>query len=1570
MNRRDGKALSSGVLDILVVPDLVEVATMPNPYHVRLAISQYGDQFRAELFTEDLGDTDGDLLPVKWEVLDEWLPYLSQGAAGLPPDAARKVGKQLFEYLLGKAENSKKWTEILEQVKRQRRPLRLLIDATTEAVRDLPYGLLCEPHDDYYLLRPAKGHESIQFLRILRRCTPRTLTLGKPIRVLLAAAEPQAAEAHRFGCATRLCEMARGMTGTLEVMVCSPGGVQRVGDVISEPVQDWKPDHFDKFCRLTRDGLQSALKGSKFDILHLIAHGQGNSLLLCDVAGGKTEVTASELGEWCGESKLQMAFLQVCKGSQTGERGGFGGLAQQLLNPRYGNLAAVVASPYPLDAERSTPAAIAFYQRLANGDSPDAALDRGLEETNWTWAFLELWVRPSALGDTGTRGAFQFVSPYRGLARFEERDADIFFGRDAEVGELLEILKTDQVATVVGDSGSGKSSLLQAGLAHRVRQHGLADRTGWRIVSLHPGQQPGRNLMASLDEGDFAADLAAPEDWFRALDALLKRACSAEGPLLVLFDQFEEMFTLCDDKAQRGAVAKALAQPRPGHFRLVLGMRSDYLGSAIALPGLTNLVKRPWVLRPPGPDNIRAIVAKPAESCGYRFQGALSDSDARHAQGLLERIWGDPLLSTSASATATASPSSPKASAPLPLLEFALERLWLMAVGRGAREFAHSDYDQLGGLGGAIAGHAEEAYQLLPASLQFGAESQSLAERIFTGLINSQGTRRPRPRGDLETESGNSALARRVIDHLVGERLLTIRSEPNNPAMAQVDIAHEVLINRWDRLKGWLAQDPEGRALKEEFQKDAERWDRGLGGTPPRSRKNLPGPDLASGYLTWIQKSKATLPEAQKAYAEALRVFLRRRKQLLISGVAAVLVVAVVWTGLALFAWNEAREVEENARGRALAQVESLLNADPQAVPNIIEDLKHFRHWVDPTLRERRSQPALTERHRTRASLALLSLDPGQVSYLRDRMLEETEPREMLLIRDSLAPHRGELMQDLWSLVDDPKAAPERKFRALVALADFDPRNNHWATAGAKVVNQFLMANPLHLGSWTDAMRPVRDSLLDPLARVFRDTDQVENRRIAATVLADYAADQPDLLADLVKDADAPQYGVLLAKLQPHRDRAIVLMHQELAKTPPSEASEDVKDTLAKRQANAAVALVQLGQAGPLWPLLRHNPDPRLRTYLIHRLALLGAEPQTLVRRLDKEPDVSARRALILCLGEFPDARFPADDRQPLVGKLLLAYREDPDSGIHSAADWLLRRWRYGTKLREIDEGLMKKQSIGDRGWYVNGQGQTLAVIRGPMEFLMGSPIGEPDRFESEVLHRKRIPRTFAIATKEVTVQQFLRFRPHHKFSKNFSPASDAPITNVTWYEAAQYCRWLCEQEGIPEDQMCYPPVHEITQGLVLPPHYLSRTGYRLPTEAEWEYACRAGAVTPRFYGASEDMLGNYAWYIGNSRDHAWPVGKLKPNDLGLFDVYGNVLELCQDPWANEPYHPASGGQASEDSEFDSDPADKERHRHVRGGSFHLPASLARSAHRLAYLPSVRMNPVGLRVVRTIMGTN
>src|SRR5262249_30112742 len=214
------------------------------------------------------------------------------------------------------------------------------------------------------------------------------------------------------------------------------------------------------------------------------------------------------------------------------------------------------------------------------------------------WAFRELWPRPGALAAPEPRAAFQSVSPYRGLSSFAEQDADLFFGRHSEVAELLHILRAEPAVAVAGDSGSGKTSLLQAGLVHAIRREGLAGRDRWRIVSVRPGYRPAQALLAALTRAN-----AQPTP-----DALTAALCADAQPLAVVVDQFEEAFTLARDRAELQTLTAALAdavQRQRERFRLVLGMRSEFLGQAASVPGLSRLVRRPWVLRPPGHDDLR-----------------------------------------------------------------------------------------------------------------------------------------------------------------------------------------------------------------------------------------------------------------------------------------------------------------------------------------------------------------------------------------------------------------------------------------------------------------------------------------------------------------------------------------------------------------------------------------------------------------------------------------------------------------------------------------------------------------------------------------------------------------------------------------------------------------------------------------------------------------------------------------------------------------------------------------------------------------------------------------------------
>jgi formylglycine-generating enzyme required for sulfatase activity len=216
-----------------------------------------------------------------------------------------------------------------------------------------------------------------------------------------------------------------------------------------------------------------------------------------------------------------------------------------------------------------------------------------------------------------------------------------------------------------------------------------------------------------------------------------------------------------------------------------------------------------------------------------------------------------------------------------------------------------------------------------------------------------------------------------------------------------------------------------------------------------------------------------------------------------------------------------------------------------------------------------------------------------------------------------------------------------------------------------------------------------------------------------------------------------------------------------------------------------------------------------------------------------------------------------------------------------------------------------------------------------------------------------------------VTVGQFRRFREDHEYRKDSSPSDDHPANQVTWYDAAAYCNWLSKREGIDEAQWCYLPKEGggYAEGMKLKPNYLGLEGYRLPSEAEWEYACRAGAVTSRYYGEAEGLLGKYAWYTTVSQVRGMrPVGSLKPNDLGLFDTLGNALEWCQEGFGY--YEPAEPGRASEDKEDKRDITDKSIQM-VRGGEFEYHASYVRCAVRFWFLPATRDDALGFRPART-----
>jgi serine/threonine protein kinase/formylglycine-generating enzyme required for sulfatase activity len=675
---------------------------------------------------------------------------------------------------------------------------------------------------------------------------------------------------------------------------------------------------------------------------------------------------------------------------------------------------------------------------------------------------------------------------------------------------------------------------------------------------------------------------------------------------------------------------------------------------------------------------------------------------------------------------------------------------------------------------------------------------------------------------------------------------------------------------------------------------------------------------------------------------------------------------------LALVSWGS---YEGYGRFKAEALRDQLLKADIKNVPEIVEKMRPYRRWIDPLLQEAYQEAGKDTRAQLHARIALLPVDAGQKGYLYTRLLElDAAPQEVFVLCHVLAVHRDDLREKLWSVVEHPAPGREhQRLRAACALAKYDPQDGRWAAVAEPVVDEFVSVSPAYLERWMECLKPARRKLQAPLESVFRDTSRSEIlRSLATSILADYLADNPQALADLLLDADAKQFSVLHDKFKEHKDSGPTILQGELDKRLGDVGDETAKEKLAKRQANAAVALLRMDPSATVWPLLKHSEDPRVRSYLIHRLGPMGVEAGTIIKRLHKESDITIRRALILSLGEIKPETWPPDERDSFTAELQRFYQTEPDPGLHASAAWLLRKWKADKWLQQADQKWAENKeqrekrirdilaSFKEKGqalpkWYVNGQGQTMVVIPPPGEFLMGG--GGKDR--QTPLHRHRIRRPFAISATHVTEEQSQRKDPPGVESKN--ARLDNPVWFKSWFDAAAYCNWLSEKEGIDRDQWCYEIVTK--EQARLKENYLNRTGYRLPTEAEMEYASRAGAITARFYGESEELLEKYCWYVPNCEGRIWPVGSLKPNDLGFFDTHGNVWCWCQE--RPREYPQGELGKVFEDEEGEL-VINPKQGRATRGNCYTDLGNSIRCARYSNFTPSFHTNIIGFRVARTM----
>ncbi len=647
--------------------------------------------------------------------------------------------------------------------------------------------------------------------------------------------------------------------------------------------------------------------------------------------------------------------------------------------------------------------------------------------------------------------------------------------------------------------------------------------------------------------------------------------------------------------------------------------------------------------------------------------------------------------------------------------------------------------------------------------------------------------------------------------------------------------------------------------------------------------------------------------------------------------------------------------VEDRATSQAHALVMRLLDANIAETPAIIQEIAEHRRLVDPELQQTLSDPQLRPERRLRAMLGLFSTQPELADKLRKELLD-SEVVDFPIIRDALSAQAAQLSDGFWNLLETQSADPRARFRAAAALASYDPENSRWKAMSRWIADQLVSQPSLVLPKWVEILSPARGQLTGALAAKFME----EPTTMGAEILTDYAADQFDLQVRLVARSQPDSFAILFPRMAKQPAQAIesltAALDQEADKTQTPNES-------AAARANMAIALLRLGVEDRLWPLLKMSPDPRCRSYIIDRLGPMGCPADVLLRRLSKkEKDFTA--PLLLALGRYDEQMLPAAKRAALTATIMELYRTDNSSEIHSAARWLAGHWGQQCNDVELKDNIEPKGKNPSRRWYVNSEGITMIRFQAPGTFTMGTPADAPDWTLLETQHQATIDYDFDVGMTEVTVGQFRRFLQDPKIRDNKDLVStppgaspDTPMAGVPWFQAVAYCNWLSEKEGVPKEQWCYEPNAEgkYSIDMKISPGYHRRRGYRLPTEGEWEYACRGGAATKRDYGDADELLPRYAWFSVNSSEKKWPVATLRPNAYGLFDMLGNATEWCQERVYTHDDHPG-GWKMGETVQNDK--------RAIRSSHSLCYARLCKSAKRWSDAPFTR-EAAGFRLTRS-----
>jgi len=488
-------------------------------------------------------------------------------------------------------------------------------------------------------------------------------------------------------------------------------------------------------------------------------------------------------------------------------------------------------------------------------------------------------------------------NPYKGLRAFEEADAADFFGREALTRHLVERLERVRFLAVVGPSGSGKSSVVRAGLVPALRAGAFPGTAEWAIVDMFPGAHPLEDLEAALlrvaaNPPPSLMEQLEDEDGRGLIRAVKRILPSGTGELLLVLDQLEELFTLVDDEGQRtrflALLERAVSDPR-SRLRVVATLRADYYDRPLQYSGFAELL-RDYVeaLVPLTPDEFERAIVEPARRGNTELE-----------PGLLAEMVADVA-------------SEPGA---LPLLQYALTELYEQREGNVLTVEA---YRRIGGVSGALAGRAEDVFSSL------APESQEAARQLLLRLVTlgegAEDTRRRVDRGELSAMEVDQEALAEAIDAFGTSRLLSFDRDPRT-ASPTVEVAHEALLRVWGRLRSWIDSAREDLRVHRRLAVAASEWT-----ASGRDASFLVRGSNLAQFEVWSETSRVALTGAQREFVAASAAASRgeltrqrrqnRRLRGLLAGVAGLLAIAVAAGVLALLSRASAQREARVALAR------------------------------------------------------------------------------------------------------------------------------------------------------------------------------------------------------------------------------------------------------------------------------------------------------------------------------------------------------------------------------------------------------------------------------------------------------------------------------------------------------------------------------------------------------------------------------------------------------------------------------------------------------------------------------